>query len=58
MLKGTILEAASLALNLGFPHELAVGFGATFLNSKPQFLPPYNGVMDRQRVPQKVLGGT
>lgn len=47
MLKGAALEVASLAFNPGFPHELAVGSWAIFLTCEPQFLPQYNGIVDR-----------
>lgn len=42
MLKGATLEPDSLALNLGFPRELAMGSWVIFLTFKPQFFPPYN----------------
>lgn len=45
MLKDAALEPDSLAVNPGFPRELAVGSWAIFLTSKPQFLPPYNGAI-------------
>ena len=41
-----MLKGATLALNPSFPHEPATGSWAVFLTSKPQFLPPHNGVID------------